>query len=741
MNLSAPFIYRPIATTLLAIGLAIAGICAFNFLPVSSLPQVEFPTILVQATLTGSSAETMASSVVTPIEKSLSRIAGIADMTSSSTPGNAKIIIQFDLSRNIDGAARDVQAAIDAAKANLPSNMTQNPTYRKVNPADAPIMVFALTSNLYPPEEMYDIASTTLQQKLLKVEGVGQVIIAGSSLPSVRVELNPNKLNSYGISLSQVSSVISSQNQNLAKGQITKDNLRYELTVNDELFDPEEYKSMIIKNNKGAIVRLADIAEVSRSVQDVKNNGIMNGKRAVLLVIFKSPGANVIETNDRLKEAFFSLREAVPRSMEMDIVIDRSSTVKASLHDVKKTMFLAMIFVVIVVYLFLGNFHSMIIPGVAMALSLLGTCCVMWLLGFSLNILSLMALTIATGFVVDDAIVVLENISRHIEEGKKAFEAAILGSKEIGFTVTSISISLIAVFIPILLMGGIVGKLFREFAVTLSVAIIISLIVSLTLTPMMCAYMLEYQKHQEKKETMFDKVKLFYQETLRWSLEHSKTMLFLTFVTIALNIFLYAKASKGLFPQQDTGRIVATIITDQNSSFKNLNGKLKEFLEIIAQDPAAENVFGYIASGSVNTATTYIVLKDYEQRKISADLILDRIRNKLKKISGATLYMQVSQDLVIGGRQSNAQYQYTISGDNIEEVNAYAPRIMELFRSIPGITDVNSDQGNFALKSYVKINREKAYSLGIDINTIDNTLQYAFGQSTVSTMYGDCPRI
>lgn len=737
MNLSAAFILRPIATTLLAIGIAIAGIVAFNFLPVSSLPQVEFPTILVQASLSGASSEIMASSVTTPIEKSLSRISGITDITSSSQPGKTQIIIQFDLDKGIDGAASDVQAALDAAQANLPSTMTSRPTYKKVNPADSPIMVFALTSESHPQETLYDIASTTIQQKLLKVNGVGQVLLAGSSLPAVRIELNPYRMFQYGISLQLVSQLLSENNVNKAKGQISEEDYSYEIITNDQLVKAKEYQEMIIKNNNGNIVRLKDIARVEDSLQDVHNSGIVNGKDAVLIVAFKSPNSNVVKTNGILEEAFFSLRHSIPKPINMQVVMDRTTTIKASLHEVKKALVAAVIFVLIVVYLFLGNLRSVIIPGVAMVLSLLGTFAIMWLLGYSLNILSLMALTIATGFVVDDAIVVLENITRYIENGLKPKEAALKGSEEIGFTVSSISISLIAVFIPILLMGGIVGRLFREFAITLSLSIMISLLVSLTLSPMMCSLLLKENKVEESKISFFDRLKEYYKLGLQWSLNHQRFMLFLTLVTIILNIILFVKCSKGFFPQQDTGRVVGTILTDQKSSFQSLNRKLKQYLALIKQDPGVENVVGYISAGSVNSATIFIVLKNLEQRKISSDKIIGRIREKVKNLAGANIYMQTAQDLIIGGRQSNAQFQYTISGDTVAEVNQFAPQIMSKIARIPGVADVSSDQGNFALQTFIDIDYDKANRLGINAKTVDTALFSAFGQQSISTIYHD----
>ncbi len=735
MNLSAPFIRRPIATTLIAFGIAIAGIVAFKFLPISSLPQVEFPTILVQASLTGASSENMVSSVTTPIEKSLSRISGITDMTSSTQPGKTQIILQFDLSKNIDGAASEVQAALDAAKANLPNNMLTKPSYRKVNPADSPIMLFALTSNTKSPEKLYDLASTMIQQKLLKVDGVGRVILAGSSLPAVRVSLIPDRMFKYNISLNLVSQLLNHNNTIFPKGQISDQNHVYEIMTNDQLFDAEEYANIIIKNNNGNIIRLKDVAKVENSVQDVKNSGIVNGKNAVLIVVFKSNNSNVVRTNKLLEDAFFSLKNVVPSSIEMLKIMDRTTTIKASLHEVKKALIYAMIFVIIVVYIFLRDLNSVIIPGIAMILSLLGSFIVMWLLGYSLNILSMMALTIATGFVVDDAIVVLENITRHIENKASPKEAALIGSKEIGFTVTSISLSLIAVFIPILLMGGIVGRLFREFAITLSVSIIISLLVSITLTPMMCAYMLKPKNNEYEKHSFLDKIKYHYERGLSWSLAHQRFILFLFVATIISNVILFKFSSKGFFPQQDTGRIVANIITDQKSSFKSLNSKLKTYLNEIKKDPAVENVVGYIASGNVNNATIFIILKDLEQRKISSDLVIQRIRGNLKNLSSATLYMQTAQDLVIGGRQTSAQFQYTITADSVTEVNKFAPIIINKLKTIPGIIDINSDQGNFALQTYIDINHDKANSLGINPYIIDNALYSAFGQNPVSPIY------
>jgi multidrug efflux pump len=735
VNLSAPFINRPVATTLLAIGLALAGILAFNFLPISSLPQVEFPTIMVQANLSGASPENMSNSVVTPLERALSRISGISDMTSQSSLGNARIIIQFNLDKEVNSAAREVQSAINASMSSLPSSMLTPPTYRKVNPADPPIILFALTSKHQAIEKLYDLASTTLQQRLLKVEGVGQVMVVGSSLPAVRIELNPMKMNQYNISISDLSTIINASNINMPKGQIEDNNRIYQIITNDQLFKAAEYGNLIIHKNQESIIRLKDIATVTDSVQDVRNSGFVNDDKAVLLVVFKSPGANVIETNKKLQKAFFDFKTSVPSDVEMHLVMDRSTTINAALHEVKKSLVVAMIFVLIVVYFFLGNIRSTIIPGIAMALSLLGTFAVMWLLGFSLNILSMMALTIATGFVVDDAIVVLENISRYIEEGMDAKQAAFKGAAEIGFTVTAISISLIAVFIPILLMGGLVGRLFKEFAVTLSVAILISLLVSITLTPMMCAYTL---KHELAKESAITKaMKSFYAKTLAWALDHPRIMMLVTVFAIILNIYLFAIAPKGFFPQQDTGRIIANLTTDQKGSFNYLNNKLVEYIKIIRQDKAVSHAVGYISSGNTNNATIFIILTELEKRKISADQVITRLRNNLSNISGATLYMQSAQDLVIGGRQSKSQFQYTVSGDSLEEVNRYAPIIMEEIKKVPGIIDINSDQSSSALQILIKINYNKATPLGITAKDIDNALYQAFGQSSVSTIYHD----
>lgn len=740
MNISTLFIRRPVATVLLSLGIALGGILGFKSLSVGSLPQVEFPIIMVQALLPGASPEIMASSVATPLEKVFSRISGIEDMTSSSTLGSTKIIIQFNIDKNSDGAAREVQAAIDAAESTLPDNMPSKPQYKKVNPADAPIMLLALTSKNHKIEELFDIASSVLQQKILRTEGVGQVIAAGSSLPAVRIDLNPNKMSQYGISLNQVSQLVDSHNMSFPKGQITEDKYSYEIVTNDELFKAEDYANLVISNKNDNIVRISDIANVRDSAQDLLNSGLLNSEPAVLLVIFKQPSANVVQINDSITNDLPMLRSLLPSGVEITKVMDRSVTIKASLFDVEMTLIHAVLFVILVVFIFLGNVRSTIIPGVALVLSILGTFGVMWLLDYSLNSFSLMALTIATGFVVDDAIVVLENVSRYIEKGMKPMDAAIKGAAEISFTITSISISLIAVFIPLLLMGGLIGRLFREFSVTLAVAVFISLVVSLTLSPMMCAYTLKSNLAESEHNSIFYKflnnMKNGYSSSLNWALDHQRFMMFVFIATIALNVHLYSIVPKGFFPQQDTGRVISTVITDQNSSFKRLNSKFSDLIDIIRRDPAVENVIGYISSGSINTGTIFAALKPLEIRKLSADFVIDRIRKTLVNVSGATIYMQSAQDIVIGGRQSNAQFQYTISADNLEDANKYAPMIQEKIEKVPGVVDVSSDQGSNGLQSFVEIDHDRAAKFGVTTNNIDQILYGAFGQKTISTMYG-----
>jgi multidrug efflux pump len=711
MNLSYPFIRRPIATSLLAVGLAMAGAVAFYLLPVAPLPQVEFPTIAVSASLPGGSPQDLATSIATPLERQLGHIAGITEMTSASSLGQTRITLQFDLSRNIDGAARDVQAAIDASLTNLPANLPGLPSYRKINPADAPVLILALTSDIYSTGQMYDIATTVLAQKLSQVYGIGQVLIGGSSLPAVRVELNPDALFKYGIPLSQVSSTIANANSNLAKGQLNFNRQTSEIYTNDQIFKAYQYKPLIITYRNGNPVRISDVGEVVDSVQDLRNAGLSNGKPAVILVLFKQPGANVIQAVDSVLSQLPKLKAVTPSSISISTVMDRTNTIRGALHDVEWTLIAAMVLVILVVYVFLGSLRTMMIPAVAVPLSLLGTFAVMSLLGYSLDNLSLMALTISTGFVVDDAVVVLENITRHLEvPGKTPMQAALEGSKEVGFTVLSMSFSLIAVFIPILFMGGIVGRLLREFSVTLAVAILISLVVSLTVTPTMCAWLLSSNQEKQEEDNRYTRivqnVKLKYASSLAWVLDHPALMLTLTVATLILNIYLFVIVPKGFFPQQDTGRISGSIQAEQDISFQAMRGKLVSLVAIVKADPAVQNVVGFLGGGVVNSGSMFITLKDLSVRKIPVDQVIARLRKSLKAVSGATLYLQAAQDLVIGGRQGNAQFQYTLSSDNLDDLDLWAPQVMARLAKLPGIADINSDQRDRGLEEYVNVSHD-----------------------------------
>lgn len=744
MNLSAPFIKRPIGTTLLALGLALAGAIAFNLLPVAPLPQVDFPTIKVQAALPGASPEIMGTSVATPLERQLGRIAGITEMTSGSTLGQTNITLQFDLARDIDGAARDVQAAINAALSQLPTNLPMNPSYRKVNPADTPILILALTSDVYTTGQIYDVAASILQQKLSQQDGVGQVIVGGSSLPAVRVELNPTTLNSYGIGLIDVKNALAAANINKPKGQLNQGESISDIMTSDQLFKAYQYAPLIITYRNGNPVRISDVAVVRDAVEDLRNTGLSNGRPAVLLVIFKQPGANVIQTVDQVKAILPQLKAAIPRAMTMEVMIDRTTTIRTSLHDIEITLVIAMLLVIFVTYLFLGSLRAMLIPGVAVPLSLLGTFGIMSLCHYSLNNLSLMALTISTGFVVDDAVVVLENITRHVEKGVAPLRAAFEGAKEVGFTVLSMSLSLIAVFIPILLMSGLVGRLFREFAVTLSAAILVSMVVSLTVTPMMCAQFLKSGAHKKQNRCaqMVEQLRQYYERGLIWALQHQKLMLFATIVTLLFNIFLFFVIPKGFFPQQDTGRITGSIQADQTISFQDMKQKLLDFATIIKHNPAVENVVGFAGSnagaGGINTsnsASLFMSLKPLAVRKMSADKVIAQLRKELAVVPGATVYLQAAQDLMIGGRQGNAQFQYTLSADHLADLNKWAPRLREQLAKLPGIADVNSDQLNHGLQLFVNVDHDTAYRFGITPQAIDTALYSAFGQSQVSTIY------
>jgi multidrug efflux pump len=742
MNLSAPFIHRPVATTLLTIAVAIAGMLAFTVLPVSPLPQVDFPTISVNASLPGGSAEIMASSVATPLERQFGHIAGVTEMTSSSSLGTTSITIQFDLSRNIDGAARDVQAAINAARTYLPANLPSNPSYRKVNPADSPIMIIGLTSDKYGPDKLYDEASTIVQQRLSQIEGVGQVNAGGGALPSVRVEVNPQKLASLGLTMANLQSVLSIQNSDLAKGQITNGDISADIIANDQISHADDYKPIIVGYNKGTAVRLSDVADVVDSTQNLRAAGYLNGERAVTLIVFRQPGANIIDTVDNIRAALPSVEASIPKGINTTIVLDRTTTIRASVSDVERTLTLSIALVIIVVFIFLRNGRATLIPAVAVPVSLIGTFAVMYLLGYSIDNLSLMALTISTGFVVDDAIVVMENITRHIEDGMETFPAALRGAKEIGFTVFSISMSLIAVFIPLLLMGGIVGRLFREFAVTLSTAILVSMVISLTTTPMMCAYILKNQHHEKHgrmymaTDRFFEWILSLYRRSLHWVLENPVLVLIVLFLTIALNVAIVIKIPKGFFPQQDTGSLGGAIRGPQDASFPSMNAAVQEILRTIKADPAIENATAFTGGqGASNTGNMFISLKPLKERKIGAPEIINRLRPKLNKITGASAFLQASQDLRIGGRGSNALYQYTIQADNLDDLKIWGPKLLEKMMRLPGFQDVSSDQQNGGLDELIHYDRVTAARLGQTAQSLDSALYSAFGQSQVSLIY------
>lgn len=742
MNVSEPFIHRPVATTLLTIAIAIAGAIAFEVLPVSPLPQVDFPTISVNASLPGASAEIMASSVATPLERQFGHISGVTEMTSTSSLGTSSITIQFDLSRNIDGAARDVEAAINAARTYLPANLPANPTYRKVNPADSPIMILGLTSSKYGPAKLYDEASTVIQQKLSQIQGVGQVNVGGGALPSVRVEVNPTKLAGNGLAMTDIQSVLRLQNSDLAKGQITDGVTSADITANDQISHADDYKPIIIGYNKGAAVHLEDVANVIDSVQNVRAAGYLNGKRAVLLIIFRQPGANIIQTVDRIRAELPSIQASIPQGIDTTLVLDRTTTIRASVSDVERTLAVSIVLVIVVVFVFLRNGRATLIPAVAVPTSLIGTFAVMYLCGYSLDNLSLMALTISTGFVVDDAIVVMENITRHLEEGMDAFAATLKGAKEIGFTVLSISISLIAVFIPLLLMGGIVGRLFREFAITLSTAILVSMVISLSTTPMMCAYLLR-NEHARKhgriynaSERVFERALLWYRDSLRWVLQNSVLTLTVLFLTIVLNIALVYKIPKGFFPQQDTGALAGAVQGPQDSSFPSMNDSIQKLEAVINRDPAVQNVMAFTGGGgATNTGNIFIALKPLSVRKIGAPQIINRLRPQLNALPVASAFLQASQDLRIGGRSSAALYQYTIQSDNISELTTWGPRVFAEMKKIPGLQDVNSDQQNGGLDILLTYDRVTAAKLGQTAQSLDNGIYSAFGQSEVSLIY------
>jgi len=746
MNISAPFIRRPVATTLLTIGLALSGILAWGLLPVSPLPQVDFPTIQVSATLPGAEPDTMATSVAAPLERQFGRIAGLTEMTSTSYLGSTSVALQFDLSRNIDGAARDVQAAINAARGYLPPALPNNPSYRKVNPADAPIMIVALTSDTLDRGRMYDAASSILQQKLSQLPGVGQVIVGGSSLPGVRVEMNPTALNRYGIPLETVRSALAATTQYRPKGQLDDEARTSEIASNDQLLRAADYAPVIVAFRGGRPVQLSDVASVENSVEDVRTTGLANGRPAVLLVIFRQPGANIIDTVDGVRRLLPELGAAIPPAITMSVVMDQTQTIRASLHDVELTLVISVLLVTLVVFAFLRSMRATLIPAVAVPVSLVATFGVMYVLGYSLDNLSLMALTIATGFVVDDAIVVLENVARHRAAGLSPLEAALRGAREIGFTVLAISLSLVAVFTPILLMGGLVGRLFREFAMTLSAAIAISLLVSLTTTPMMCATLLASESSEPGRlyrasERAFEAMRRGYETSLAWVLRHPRGVLAVTLLTVALNGYLFWVIPKGFFPQQDTGRLQGAIQAAQDISFQAMQAKLTEIVDIVGHDPAVANVVGFTGSQgngpstATNTARMFVMLKPLAERKISADQVITRLRGRVAGVPGAPAFFQAVQDVRAGGRMGNAQYQYTLQGDDVRELDAWGPRVAERLRALPQITDLGSDQQDRGRQSSLVIDRTTASRLGITPQVIDDTLDDAFGQRQVAIMY------
>jgi multidrug efflux pump len=741
MNLSERFIDRPVGTTLLAVAVAIAGAIAFAVLPVAPLPQVDFPTIAVSASLPGGSAEIMASSVATPLERQFSHIAGVTEMTSASSLGSTQVTLQFDLSRDIDGAARDVEAAINASRSYLPANLPGNPTYRKVNPADSPIMILGLTSDKYAPAQMYDAASTVIEQKLSQISGVGQVNLGGGALPAVRVDANPAQLAHYGLSLGNLQTVLSAQNANLPKGALTNGDINADILANDQIMLAADYRQLVVGYSNGAAVRLQDVAEVTDGVQNSRAAGYLNGKRAVMLIIFRQPGANIIQTVDNIRAQLPIIKASINSGIDITVVLDRTTTIRASVKDVERTLITSTMLVVIVVFLFLRNLRSTFIPGIAMPVSLIGTFAVMYLFGYSIDNLSLMALTIATGFVVDDAIVVMENITRHIEAGMKPVAAALKGAAEIGSTVFTISVSLCAVFIPLLLMGGIVGRLFREFAVTLSAAIIVSMVTSLTLTPMMCAHLLKNIKEEKHgrfyrlSERSFDNMLAFYRRTLHWVLDHPRITLTALLCTVALNVFLVIVIPKGFFPQQDTGLLAGGVQGRQDTSFAPMEDSIHQIEAVVKADPAVANVIGFTGGGATNTGNIFTSLKPLAQRKVSAAAVINRLRPKLNRLPVAQVFMQAQQDLRIGGRSSNAMYQYTIQSDNISDLNKWGPILIAQMKKLPGFQDVNSDQQNGGLDEMLNYDRVTAARLGLTAQALDSELYSAFGQAEVSVIY------
>jgi hydrophobe/amphiphile efflux-1 (HAE1) family protein len=756
MSISAPFIRRPVGTSLLAAALLLSGILAFNLLPVASLPRVDFPVISVGAQLPGADPQTMASAVATPLERQFGRIAAINQMTSSSQLGSTSIAIQFDLNRNIDAAGRDVQAAINAARSQLPANLPSNPTWRKVNPSDSPILILALSSDTVPVPQMYDVADSILSQKLAQVKGVGQVFVWGSAQPAVRVEVNPMFLNNLGVGLDTVRNALFFVNSNTAKGEVSDRGRAYSFADNDQLFTADQYRPLIVSYNNGGAVRVGDVGDVLDSVADVRNMGLANGKPGILIPVFRQPDANVLETVDRVRAILPYLQSSISPAINLAVALDRTVVVRASVKDIETTLLISICLVILVVFLFLRTVRATIIPSVAVPMSLIGTFGAMYLLGYSLDNLSLMALAISTGFVVDDAIVVLENINRYVEHGMDAVTATFKGAAEIGFTVVSMSVSLVAVFIPLLMMGGVVGRLFREFAVTLSVAIGVSLAVSLTVTPTMCAKFLHAERKDEKhnffyrtSEWCFDWLLGAYTKALKWVLAHQPLTLVVTILIAVLSVFLYIKVPKGFFPQQDTGRIGGTVVAAQDISFQSMSNKMHQYVSIVMKDPAVETASAFAGGGSpLNQGRFFMMLKPLEQRGsckkqhfweicryVTADDVINRLREKLAVVPGATLIMQSYQDLTIGGRYGNAQYQYTLQSPSLDDLNTWSPRLLEKLRALPELRDQNSDQQDQGLQAKLVIDRDTASRMGITAETLDNALYDAFGQRQVSTMY------
>ena len=740
MKFFALFIHRPVATILLTVAILLAGIMGFRLLPVAPLPQVDFPVIVISASLPGASPETMASSVATPLERSLGRIAGVSEMTSTSSLGSTRIILVFDYERDINGAARDVQGAINAAQSLLPTGMPSRPTYRKVNPSDAPIMIMTLTSDTYSPGQLYDYASTQLSQKLSQIEGVGDVTVGGSSLPAVRVALNPQALFNQGVSLDDVRQNISNANQRRPQGAIEDQNQRWQLKTNDELKTAAEYMPLVVHYNEGAAVRLQDVASVTDSVQDVRNAGMANAKPAILLLIRKLPEANIIDTVDRIRGQVTELNNIIPASIHLDVAQDRSPTIRASLREVEQSLVISVGLVILVVFAFLRSGRATLIPAAAVPVSLIGTFAAMYLCGFSLNNLSLMALTVATGFVVDDAIVVLENISRHVEAGMKPLQASLQGVREVGFTVVSMSVSLIAVFLPLLMLGGLIGRFFTEFALTLSVSIAISLLISITLTPMMCARLLRAHAGREQPRIrgfgkVLNAIQQGYGRSLHWVLNYSRWMLLVFLATIGLTVWLYISIPKTFMPEQDTGRLMGFIQADQSISFQSMRGKLEDFMKTVRDDPAVDSVVGFTGGSRTNSGSMFISLKPLSERSESAQEVISRLRIKLAKEPGASLYLMAVQDLRMGGRESNAGYQYSLLSDSLDDLREWEPKIRKAFAALPELADVNSDQQDKGSEMALTYDRESMARLGIDVSDANNLLNNAFGQRQISTIY------